>query len=477
MKRFGKRWAVVAVLSAVPTGFAGVSRAQTRALNAEVSTSADADADGAADLYATSEEVEPVPVAAPEPEPVPPPPPPPPVEAVASPPSLIRPYALIKPTVVFAGRPVESFSQPNASAVTAAGNPVLAALPNEAGYTFQVAQSRIGFWVAEGQPVRGQLEFDFIDFPKSSPTVQAIPRLRIAKVEWGLSDSTVLVAGQDWDLWGPVNPHTIDLVASSFQAGNTGFMRQQVKLIWHNDGFEVAGALGLVGSNPAAKALIPEYNGLPSLAARAAWLLGTSGRIGVNVLATQWRFAPNSPAEAKSFAGAFGVYGDLTPFERFNVRFEAYWGQNFANTGSLALGTGRSTVPAMSTTADVIDMQEVAGFLSARYGLDDTHAVYGSFGMAKILNSEDVVPSYSYPTVEAGMIPPESTAGLSGTGAGMTQNLTAKLGYEYRYDKSIALLIEGFMFQSQHVLNQQYDSDINGNRTALGGEAGLLFTL
>src|SRR5690606_29398754 len=115
---------------------------------------------------------------------------------------------------------------PNASAVTAAGNPVLAALPHESGYTFQVAQSRLGFWFAEGQPIRGQFELDFVDFGKSSPTVQAVPRLRIAKVEWALSESTLLSVGQDWDLWGSVNPHTIDLVASSFQAGNTGFMRQ-----------------------------------------------------------------------------------------------------------------------------------------------------------------------------------------------------------------------------------------------------------
>ena len=59
----------------------------------------------------------------------------------------------------------------------------------------------------------------------------------------------------------------------------------------------------------------------------------------------------------------------------------------------------------------------------------------------------------------------------------MKQNLTVKLGYEYRYNKSLAFLVEGFMFQSQHVLNPTVDADIEGDRTALGGEAGLLFTL
>ncbi len=477
MKRFGKTCAAVVVLSGVAASFAGVSAAQTIGVQAEAAAGTDAAPAAAAQADVVAPETEPVPPA-PEPEPVPPPPPPPPApEAAPAAPPIIRPYALIKPTLVVAGRPVESFSQPNASAVTAAGNPVLAAVRGESDYTLQVAQSRLGFWFAEGQPVRGQFELDFIDFGKSSPTVQALPRLRIAKVEIALSDSTVLMAGQDWDLWGSMNPHTIDLVASSFQAGNTGFMRQQVKLIWHNDSLEVGGALGLVGINAGAKALLPEYNGLPSLAVRAALLFGPTGRVGVNAWATQWRFAPNSPTEEKSFAGAVGLYGDLTPIERLNVRFEGYWGQNFANTGSLALGTGRSQLNPTTLAAEVIDMNEVGGFVSARYGYDDTNALYASFALAKVLNDEDVVPSYSYGTTPLDPAPAESLAALSGSGAGMKQNLTVKLGYEYRYNKSLAFLVEGFMFQSQHVLNPTVDADIEGDRTALGGEAGLLFTL
>jgi opacity protein-like surface antigen len=465
MKRLAKAWTAVGVLFGVLAGLTSPVAAQT--------APAAEDEDGA------SEDVEPVPPPpAPEPRAVPPPPPPPPAPEQAPPaPPIIRPYAVLKPVLVFSGRPVESFSQPNASAVTAAGNPVLAALPHEAGYTLQVAQSRLGFWFAEGQPVRGQFELDFVDFGKSSPTVQAVPRLRIAKVEWALSDSTLLSVGQDWDLWGSVNPHTIDLVASSFQAGNTGFMRQQIKLIWQNESLEVSGALGLPVVNAASKALIPEHNGLPSLAARAALIFGPVGRIGVNGWATSLRFAPNTPAEAKSFAGAFGIYGDVTPVERLNLKFEGYWGQNFANTGALALGTGRATVNATTGEAEVIDLTEVGGFLSAKYGFDATHSIYGSFGIAHILNPEDVIPSYNYGSATPDPSLPASAAVLAGTGPGMKQNLTVKLGYEYRYSKAIAFLVEGFLFKSQHVLNADADADIDGDRTAVGGEAGLLFTL
>jgi hypothetical protein len=391
-----------------------------------------------------------------------------PAPAPAPAPPIIRPYAWIKPTVVFSGSPVESFGQPNMSAVTAAGNPVLTAINDEAAMTFQVAQSRLGFWFNEKAPVRGQFELDFIDFTKSSPTVGALPRLRIAKVEWALSDSTVLMAGQDWDLFAPVNPYTVDIVAVAFQAGNTAFMRQQAKLIWHNESLEVGGAIGLAGINNAAKAQIPEYSRMPTFAGRAAVLFGAAGRIGVSAIATSWRFAPDTPTERKALAGAAGLYGDVTPAERFNIRFEAYYGQNFGNLGALSLGTGRAAE----------DIKEVGGFLSAKYGFTDAHALYMLAGAAKVLNDEDVVPSYAYAPVAMGApAPAESTATVAGTGAGMTSNLTARLGYEYRYDKTIAVMAEGFAFKSQHVLDATFDADIDDSRTALGAELGLFFTL
>jgi hypothetical protein len=395
----------------------------------------------------------------------------PPTPADAPAPPVIRPYALIKPTAVFAASPVESFSQPNASAATAAGNPVLSAIRDEGTLTFQVAQSRLGMWFAEGFPVRGQLELDFIAFDKASPTVQAIPRLRIAKVEWALSDSTLLMAGQDWDLYAPVNFHTLNFVANAFQAGNTGFMRQQAKLIWHNDKLEVAGAIGLAGVNAGAKALMPEYNILPTIAARAALLLGPVGRVGFNFIGTQWRFNPSADDERKALAGAVGLYGDLTPIKPFNVRFEVYAGQNVATLGLLGIGMGNV----------VDDIKEVGGALSAKFSLSENHGIYGLFGLAKVLNDDKVRQSYAYaPTTIPmdGTDPLEANAALvAANGPGMKQNLTARLGYEYRHDKSIAFMLEGFMFNTKHVLDATYDDELDDSPTAVGAELGLVFTL
>jgi len=275
--------------------------------------------------------------------------------------------------------------------------------------------------------------------------------------------------GSDWDLFQPVNPYTLNIVAVAFQSGNSGFMRQQAKLIYKNDSFEAGAAVGLAAPNNGAKALVPEYSRVPTVAARAALVLGATGRLGIGAIGTSWRFAPDQPTERKAFAGAVGLYGDVTPFEHFNLRFEAYLGRNYANLGSLSIGTGNA----------VNDLDEVGGFISAKYNLSDAHALYMLAGTSHVLNDEDVLPSYTYGTVADGVTPLESTATIAGTGPGIAWNYTARLGYEYRYDKMIAVMAEGFAFKTKHVLNQTYDgpADFDPERTALGAELGLLFTL
>lgn len=362
---------------------------------------------------------------------------------------------------------VESFGQPNATAATAAGNPILAAVQDEALVTFQAGQSRLGFWFNDKAPVRGQFEVDFLDFTKSSPTTASVPRLRIAKAEWQLTDGLLLAAGQDWDLYQPVNPHSFNIVSVAYQAGNTAFMRQQAKFIYQGESLELGAAVGLAGINNSARALIPEYARVPSLALRGAMLLGAAGRVGVSAIGTSWRFAPDQPNERNAFAGAVGAFGDITPAAGFNVRFEAYFGRNLANLGALSLGTGNVTN----------DLDEVGGFLSARYNFTDAHALYGLVGTARVLNDEDVLPAYAYPAAMGDGVPAAASAAIAGTGPGMAWNNVARLGYEYRYDKLIAVLLEGFAFQSKHVLNAVDTDRFDDEATAFGTELGLLFTL
>jgi hypothetical protein len=409
------------------------------------------------------------PVAAPPPEPAPAPTPPPAAEAAAPSAPLFRPYAIIKPTFIAGSKAVESFSQPNASGMTAAGNPVLASLANgKSGSftTFQAAQSRLGFWFDEKGPVKGHLEFDFLDFTKSSPTTASLPRLRIASLDWALSKTFTISAGQDWDLYSPINPYTTDIPAVAFEASNSGFMRQQAKFIYHNDSVELAAALGLAGVNNGAKFNAVEYSRLPSLALRAALLFGKAGRVGVSAIGSRWRFAPGAANERTATIGAVNIYGDVTPFERFNVRFEGYLGKDLATLGALTLANG--------TVAN--DLNEAGGFISAKYGFTDEHALYLTAGTAKVLNDGKVLPSYTYAATADGSTPAFTSAAPTAGVPGIIANTNLRLGYEYRYSKLLALQIEGVYFHTHHKLNDVDVTRFDGVQEAVAGEIGLLYT-
>lgn len=371
----------------------------------------------------------------------------------------LRPYVTFKPTVIASSRAVESFSQPNASAVTAAGNPVLSVQPDEARLTFQVAQTRVGLMLNEKGVVRGHLEIDFIDFTKASPTTASLPRLRVAKVEWAPVENFTLAIGQDWDLHAPVNPQGSNMVGANFLSGNTGFMRQQIKAIGVVKGFELGAAIGMEGVNTTSKDNAFELSLVPTFALRASWLVGGRGRIGVSGLATSLRLFPGTPSERRTFAGAVTAFADVTLGDT-TLRGELMLGQNASNIGMLGLGWGAAK-----------DISEWGGFVSVRHAFTPMHAVYAHGGIARVLNRSDVRPSYGYASLPAdGSPPPTSSAALTGTGHGLRANGAISVGYELRVHKHLGFLLEGGYFYSEHVLQPVDEARFSGTRDAFVGE-------
>jgi hypothetical protein len=382
----------------------------------------------------------------------------------------VRIYGILKPTVTFSSAAVESYGNPNASAITAAANPVLANLPDDARLTFQVAQTRFGLWVGEKTRLRGHLEFDFIDFVKSSPTVQALLRLRIAAVEWSITDKLVIAAGQDWDLDAPINAFGVNLVGTQFLAGNHGFMRQQVKALYTlGDKLEYGIAIGLQGINATSKDGPVELGRMPTFALRATALLGRLGKVGLSGIITRLRFSPGLD-ERYALAGIGTVFGDMAPYETLSLRFEGYIGQNVANLGSLGIGQGGRSK----------DAQEVGFFVSARQALAAQHAVHLTYSQARSLHRDEVTPSYSYPNLapDAQPSPPPafSAAVPAGSGPGFRWNESARLGYEYKPIKALALAFDGFWYDTSHQLLPVDAARISGRRHALGADIALLYT-
>jgi hypothetical protein len=385
----------------------------------------------------------------------------PPAPAPAADSPLVRLYGTVNTRVVASTGATESFSQPNGVAVTAAGNPVFSVSPDKARYTFQAAQSRFGLWVNEKGPLRGQLEFDFVDFTKASPTVASLPRLRIARADWLVAPGHMLSLGQDWDLHAPINPHGINMVGNLFMAGNTGFMRQQLRYLYSTDALELGVAVGFPFNNNTNKESAAEISTAPTLAARAAYKFGKS-RVGVSGITTELPFNVGAPSERRVRAFGTALFADLNPLPTTNVRAELNYDQDGANLGLLSLAQGGAAG----------DLHEMGGFVSVRQALADRHAVYGMVGTQRVLDA-GVAPSYAYPT---GGTDPASVA-LAGTGPGIIRNTTARVGYEFKPIPSVSVALEGFTFRTTHAL-QQVDlaRGVNPTQQTYGLEAGALLT-
>ena len=376
-----------------------------------------------------------------------------------------RLYGYLEPRVIVASHAVQSYGQQNMSAITGAANPVLGYKPTDARMSFQVQQSRFGFMTNESKPVRGVLEMDFIDinFQKDTPTVQAQPRLRMAKVEIDALDKKLLiVAGQDWDLYQPVNHHGLNLVGGAFFNGNTGFMRQQVKFIGKLGDFEIGAAVGMPTINATAIDTNTEISRMPSFAARIAYLPNAKSTVGVSGLATSLRLG-NATVEHRTFAGAAGVFGDLVLSPMTNIRFEGYIGQNLQNMGSQALGQVNLT-----SWGVIHNIQEFGGFLSIRQSLgNEMNWIFGYGGIAHIMNDGVMMAGYSR---AGGAV--TATAGVQG----IRQNITAHLGYEFRPYKNLGIMLEGFWLRTHYKLLASDVGNVDGDAKSAGAELGMMYT-
>lgn len=364
-------------------------------------------------------------------------------------PPLFRIYGMIKPTIIGAGSAVESYGQQNGTAVTAAGNPVSAFNPDSGRLTFQIGQSRLGFHVGEGTAYHAQIEMDFLDFTKASPTVASVPRIRIAKLDWKPADGITLTAGQDWELAQPVNPHGMNFVGALFLAGNSSFMRQQVKVLYGTGNAEIGLAAGLRTNTNTAVDTAVEIGATPTLSMRAQYNFGKSGKIGVSGIATSLLYkGAGGAADTRSFAGLGGLYADLT-LGGVNLRAEGYAGRNAASMYMLTLGTGRAGVGNVP-----IDIYELGGFLSVRVPIEMV-GIYGMFGGASVLNDTDVLPAAS-------------------GGPGIKWNMMGRLGVDVKIWKSLSFLFEGFWVRTRHALAA--DSGKVSVAQAFGFETGLLLS-
>jgi len=375
----------------------------------------------------------------------------------------LRLTGFIKPTVLV-GNGVESYGTSTFNAITAAANPVFLSNPDQVAVGFQTQQTRLGLVIGEGGPIIGQVEVDFVDYTKSSPAQSTTIRVRQAFAEWTINENHKLSLGHRWDVFSPLNSHTYDIVGGMFQAGNAGFMRQQLIYTGTAGSFEGVLALGLTQQNNTNAFTNVEYNRMPTIAARASYRPGKATWVGVAVIGTRLAFDAAKPTEKARLSLGANVFADLTR-GALNLRAEAYGGQNLNNLGLLVLGQGTRTQ----------DVQEVGGYASAKVTLAKEHAVHVVVGGAFVLNTEDLPLGYT-PATAATEDKPAAAAVRAGPAIipGIERNVGVRVGYAYSPVKGLSISTEPFVFLTRHKLDPSVSFD--EDRFGWGVQVGGLYT-
>ena len=298
-------------------------------------------------------------------------------------------------------------------------------------FSFQTQQTRIGSTLTKNN-VMGKVEFDFVDFSKSSPTTQMVPRVRIALMSYTFEDYRVQV-GQDWDLYSPVNQFTFNHVGNYFMAGNTGFMRQQAQVHRKSGDWETSFALGMAGSNPGVSDADLELGKSPTYAGRVTKNL-KDGKIGVSAIYTTLNYERTNNSRRDSYGYNFFYdkkYGAIT------VRTEAYYGQSLANIGTLAIGKGTNTR----------NVREWGGVSTLQYNLTDTKMIFGGAGLTKADNKSEVT---AFSLVDNVI-----------TNPGVRSNFVSRVGYEWKLTSDLSWISEVTRFETQSKINDdKYETQL-----------------
>jgi hypothetical protein len=370
-------------------------------------------------------------------------------EDAATPEFSARFYGILLPSIIGEVGGVESFGRANTSAPTGAAMPMFISDLDAARTTFQVQQTRLGFHASYGDLVHGQAEVDFVDFGKASPTVQALPRLRIASVDWKLADHHCMILGQFWDVFSPVNPILANLVGSSFTAGNSGFMRHQLAWLYDGSVIRTALAIGLPSPNATPTDANIEQSLVPTVAGRLGFVVPHAGEIGISAIFASVK----QGSDGRLLSIGANLYASLRFADAVDLKAEAYFGQNLANLSSLTLGQG-------SAAADV---REVGGFVSSQWDITPSHAIYGTVGYAMLLNPDDAALGYSQGA--DGSYTRDLASGL-----GIENNLHIRAGYAYELAKGLRLQLEPFFFRTQFKLADAEENQFDSARMSYGVE-------
>lgn len=370
-----------------------------------------------------------------------------------------KPYGILKAAYIAADGKTSSFDSGGVGAITQAGQvdeTSAATIKRDKDWThaFQSMQSRIGAKFGNGSEVSGQVEFDFVDFSDRQPSPDQNIRLRIAQLNYAISDNLMLSAGQKWVTWaGAVSPHTYNFVEGFYRAGNTGFILQEVSLKWTKDALQLYGAVGSKGRNTTATATDNDYGLLPQFTLRADFIKPNY------VLGTAATYASlDSEAEAGTNVGvqngsAYLVkgYGSVL-LGGLDLRTEFYKAMNSNELFALGLNSA-------NYNSNGSNVHTYGGYISGKYTTDSNVGFYAGYGMAKAKDGEKI-------------------ASINGGGAGTSNNMIANSNLTVGLDKKTASGLNIYLESQNFKTEYKTSAGTNGTKKSYKAttfEAGMKY--
>lgn len=381
---------------------------------------------------------------------------PPPTPAPPTPdPPLFKAYGIIKPEFIVANG-VETFGRNTLVAPTAAANPITDPNHDEWALSFQLQQTRVGLKVGEGTDLQGRIEIDFVDpsFSQSSPIQGTRPRLRLAYISYKPGAAHTIMFGQNWDIFSPLNPLTMNLVGASFQAGNSAFLRPQLAYTYgRGEGVEISAAIGLRGQNTGPALNLLEYGLVPSFSLQAGYRIGKAWFGGSVIFSSEMT---NQDPREYNASVAGNLFANLPVSDWLSLVMEAYMGRNTNALGLLTLGTG-------------ITVMDAGGYISANFKFAKIHGVWVTVGGAGVLNPDDLALGYTPATEDT----PATRVGIGG----MLSNVNLRATYLITPKPGLDFYLEPFLFLTKHELDADDDPDGSlANRAAPGGQLGAKYS-
>lgn len=335
----------------------------------------------------------------------------------------------VKAGVIGANRATATFGNENLGAPTSSrpkGNNFN--IDDRSVTSFQVAQTRIGVDAIVSEDTGARVEFDFFDATKSTPFTQMNPRVRVAKVEHKFAEHWRLAVGQDWDIFAPLNGFTYNYVGNNFQAGNNGFLRQQIVFSRALERGEIKAALGMVAANATSTTTDTEKSKTPTVA--LSYSCGAGGnRFGASAIAGELTFFDVATGQdnRRGIYG-FNLFGEKS-WHFLQARLEAYTGQNLENSGTLALSRGRMAA----------SLRDLGGFVSLKAPLTQNWSVFGTFGLAHVRNDAQLSSASTLSGIRRG---------FNADTLGIRQNRATKLGLDYKATDKLSYFAEASHFQT-----------------------------